>query len=100
MNIPTGFLSAPVVEALKKYHTPVCPKGLVQRTVYTEWTGDEPIDCWLDITPASGDGFHEPKLPMKADLYAAYVRGVDIYVLLSDEVENKLVELALQEDPL
>lgn len=96
-DIPTGFQSPPVLDALKKFATPPCPSGLVQLTLYTEWTDDEPLDCWFDVIPADGDGWNEPRRERDIELHSVYLRGVDIYVMLADPVEAALIEKAWQE---
>ena len=62
------------------------------------WSTDCVVDivCHLAYSPAEGDGWHLPRHEADCTLVAAYVRGVDIIELLSQdqcrEVECKAME--------
>lgn len=55
------------------------------------------IECHLDYTPAEGDNWNEPYYPEDVTLCAAYLRGVDIYELLSPEQITRIEEKALEQ---
>lgn len=61
------------------------------------WATDCVVDivCHLDYEPADGDNWQTPFYPENLTLRAAFVRGVDIYELLSEKQIDRIEESAL-----
>lgn len=66
--------------------------------IYT-WSTDctENIECHLDVEPAEKGDNEMPSYPAQVTLVAAYLRGVDIYYLLSEDQISEIEEKALSQ---
>ena len=88
-----------LLRALRNF-TPKLPRGQIE----CEWHTDvnEPIICRLEFSPAERgwreDGVQmEPDFDAEAILINAYLRGLDIFCLLSKEQIERIEESALNQ---
>lgn len=67
---------------------PAVPRGLFAFE-YVIGDLDEPLVCHLEYEAETGDGWNEPRYEARVTLGAAYLRGLDVISLLSeDQVEH------------
>lgn len=86
---------AQAIDDAKKYRVPALERGCFEY----EWNTDcvVPIICHLSYEPADGDNWNTPYYPESVTLGAAYLRGVDIFEMLSAEQIDRIEEQALIE---
>jgi hypothetical protein len=74
------------------------PKTNDSQIIYT-WSTDcvELIECHLDVEPAEKGDNEMPSYPAQVTLVSAYLRGVDIYYLLSEDQISEIEEKALSQ---
>lgn len=79
----------------KTYRVPALERGCFEY----EWNTDcvVPVICHLSYEPADGDNWNTPYYPESVTLGAAYLRGVDIFEMLSPEQIDRIEEQALIE---
>jgi hypothetical protein len=83
------------VAEYKRFKVPPLGEGQISFMWATDCVVD--IECVLDHTPAEGDNWNDPYYPEDVTLCAAYLRGVDIYELLSPEQITRIEEKALEQ---
>lgn len=92
----------PAAQPAPSFDAPALPRGLVEFTWSTPLLS-EPVTCHMEYEPAErgsreyGSGLQlEPDYPASMTLVAAYLRGVDITEILSDDMKEEIEVEALE----
>lgn len=70
------------IQDAEKFRLPRCPVGCIR---FETTFRDVDLVCDLEYTPAEGDGWNDQRYPEDCVLVAAYVRGVNVVSLLSED---------------